>query len=234
MANILFLADGTWNGPARPTRRAPRPTCSSSTACSPATTTRSRSPSPREQERRLVENGSLVQIAKYLRRRRLVQRPRAHARRGVRRGGVIARIVRGYLHLAALDAGRPNLHRRLQPRRLPTARSLAGLIAARACCRPRTAPTREQAYRIGAAVWAAYREQRDEPDDRRSVLAEVLSHLPSFLDPASQRAARPSGPLRPASVACLAVWDTVGALGIPVWGRAATSGWTSSASAIAS
>ena len=217
MANILFLADGTWNGPGQ----ADAPVRTTNVFKLYSLLAGDDDPESlalaKEQERRLVENGSLVQIAKYLHGVGDSSNDLVRMLGGAFGAGVIARIVRGYTFISRHWMPGDRIFIVGFSRGAYTARSLAGLIAAKGLLPTEDCADKEQAYRIGAAVWAAYREQRDEPDDRRSVLAEVLSHLPSFLDPASQRAARPSGPLRPASVACLAVWDTVGALGIPVY-----------------
>ena len=139
--------------------------------------------------------------------------------------GVIARIVRGYTFISRHWMPGDRIFIVGFSRGVYTARSLAGLIAAKGLLPTEDRADKEQAYRIGAAVWTEYREQRNEPADRRSVLADVLETTRPRSS--TRRASAPPGPRARCGegVVCLAVWDTVGALGIPcVQGRRRTHG----------
>ena len=217
MANIIFLADGTWNGPGQSDAPAQTTNVFKLYGLLAGEDDPASLALAKEQERVFVEDGNVVQIAKYLHGVGDSSNDLVRMLGGVFGAGVIARIVRGYTFISRNWTPGDRIFIVGFSRGAYTARSLAGLIAAKGLLPAADCADKDQAYRIGAAVWTEYREQRDEPEARRSVLAGVLSRLPSFLDPSSQRAARPSGPLRPATVACLAVWDTVGALGIPVY-----------------
>jgi hypothetical protein len=217
MANIVFLADGTWNGPGQ-------------SADEPQTTNVFKLfnllagvdsvdslPLAKEQERELVEGEQRMQIAKYLHGVGDSSNKLVKALGGAFGSGVIARIVRGYTFISRNWRPGDKIFIAGFSRGAYTARSLAGLVAARGLLDPVDCEDREKAYRIGAAVWAGYRSERKESSDKRSLLDAVLSLLPAFVDPSSARAEAPSRPLRPAEVDCVAVWDTVGALGVPLY-----------------
>lgn len=217
MANIIFLSDGTWNGPGQ----ADMPVQTTNVFKLFGLLAGEDDPASlalaKEQERRFVDNGQLVQIAKYLHGVGDSSNALVKMLGGAFGAGVITRIVRGYTFISRNWTPGDRIFIIGFSRGAYTARSLAGLIAAKGLLPAEDCEDREQAYRIGSAVWADYREERDESDVKKSVLDQILSNLPSFLDPLSERAAKPSGPLRAADIACVAVWDTVGALGIPVY-----------------
>ena len=170
-----------------------------------------------EQEKALAEAGWVVQIAKYLHgvgdSRNFVSRLLGGA--GGR--GLIARIVRGYTFVSRVYEPGDRIFLIGFSRGAYTARALGGLIAARGLldATKHDLNDRNQAYRLGSAVWFDYRKEscRDKPGvlDR---LREWSTDLPGFVS-------QPPTPSRVHGVriATIAVWDTVGAYGIPTYAR---------------
>lgn len=217
MANVVFLADGTWNGPGQGDD-SPRTTNVFKTfGLLAGEDDLGTLALAKEQERTLHEGANVVQVAKYLHGVGDSSNPIHRLFGGTFGAGVIARIVRGYTFVSRNWNPGDKIFIVGFSRGAYTARALAGLIAAKGLLPKQDCQDREKAYRLGAAVWAEYREARDEPQGIKARLGAVLSALPSFLDPLSARAEKPSGPLRRADVDCVAVWDTVGALGIPIY-----------------
>ena len=62
---------------------------------------------------------------------------------------------------------------------------------------------------MGSAVWYGYRKSAIKEDSLLGALQEIVVDLPGFLT------SEPTAQLTPANIAAVAVWDTVGALGIP-------------------
>ena len=129
--------------------------------------------------------------------------------------GLIARIVRGYTYIS----------RNYQPgdrifivgfsRGAYTARALAGLIATKGLldAQKNDLADKTNAYRLGSAVWYAYRRAALQANtDLLGRLQETVLDLPHFLS-------LPPGDdqLIAAPIEAVAVWDTVGSLGIPVF-----------------
>jgi len=217
MANIVFLADGTWNGPGQAGDEPQTTNVFKLFNLLAGVDTPDSLALAKEQERELVENGQRVQIAKYLHGVGDSSNKLVKALGGAFGSGVITRIVRGYTFISRHWQPGDRIFIAGFSRGAYTARSLAGLIAAKGLLDPADCRDKDKAYRIGAAVWASYRGERRESGEKRSLLNGVLSLLPAFVDPSSHRAEQPSQPLRQADVDCLAVWDTVGALGIPLY-----------------
>ena len=211
---IIFCADGTWDGPGRD---------GDGGASGPPTNvyklflglagTLQGEPLPGETEKQLRFGSDVMQVAKYL-------HGVGHTRNAISRvlggafgAGVISRIVRGYTFVS----------RNYQPgdgivligfsRGAYTVRALAGMIALQGLLSPALTSDRTAAYRWGAMAWYRYRKEcaRSGIADR---LAEAVASLPAFLA---------SGALRSADLVpvprihAVAVWDTVGALGIPCY-----------------
>jgi uncharacterized protein (DUF2235 family) len=92
-----------------------------------------------------------------------------------------------------------------------TARALAGLIASEGVLTPELTIDKELAYRAGAEAWYQYR-QKTAPRSKLARLWEVASDLPRFL---SEKSLKATDFVPVDEIAAVAVWDTVGALGIP-------------------
>lgn len=127
--------------------------------------------------------------------------------------GLVTRIVRGYTFVSRSYATGDNIFLLGFSRGAYTARALGGLIAAKGLLdgTKLDLTDKEQAYRLGAAVWYQYRRSALQSHSNwLDHLEETVLDLPGFfLRP-------PNGDqLRPASINTIAVWDTVGSLGIP-------------------
>jgi hypothetical protein len=90
---------------------------------------------------------------------------------------------------------------------------LAGLIASEGLLDASKLDLQDKvgAYRLGAAVWYAYlRSKLQANRDWLAQLEELVLDLPHFLT-----SPPPAGQLVAAPIEAVAVWDTVGSLGIP-------------------
>lgn len=217
MANIVFLADGTWNGPGQADEEPQTTNVFKLFSLLDGADDVHSLPLAKEQERKLADGATVVQAAKYLHGVGDSSNAIMRMLGGAFGSGVIARIVRGYTFISRNYRDGDRIFIIGFSRGAYTARSLAGLIAAKGLLQPQDCEDKEKAYRLGSAVWAEHRAARDENSRSKSLLGDVLSHLPSFLDPLSGRVERPTQPLRKTDVAVVGVWDTVGALGMPIY-----------------
>ncbi len=226
---IVFCADGTYNGPvddvdgeeAAATNvfklfRALQGDLAEGTA-----------PTAVEQEKELAdESGTLVQVAKYLHGVGNAENRINRMFSGAVGSGVIKRIVRGYTFLSRHYQAGDALVIVGFSRGAYTARALAGMVVSQGLLDPvsfHDAAGRydqEKAYEMGGKVWYRYRDGADGGRhplllDTRNKLANLMRKLPRFLK-------REEGEPEPTMVAvdqvkAVAVWDTVGALGIPIY-----------------
>lgn len=215
--NVVFCADGTWSGPGKPdSDDAPDATnvLKIFENLDGADTQETANRSSRERERWLTAaDGGVRQIAKYLHGVGDSENFLVRTLGGVLGAGLITRIVRGYTFLSRNCRAGDRIFIIGFSRGAYTARALAGLVAAKGLidATKLDLTDRTRTYRLGAAVWYEY--QRDRLLANKSPLGEledIVIDLPGFLvrpPPAGQLVAVP--------VEAVAVWDTVGALGIP-------------------
>ncbi len=219
MKTIAFCADGTWNGPGQTdgddaTMRTTnvyklfvnldgRDTAETALLAN-------------EQERVLADaDGTVRQWAKYLHGVGDSNNFLARLVGGVVGAGLIARIVRGYTFISRNYLAGDRIVIVGFSRGAYTARALAGLIAAKGLLDATQSDLtdKENAYRLGSAVWFAYRQAalQNNPD-LLGRLEETVLDLPHFFTrpPADDR-------LIKAPIETVAVWDTVGSLGIPAF-----------------
>ena len=93
-----------------------------------------------------------------------------------------------------------------------TARALAGLIAAQGLLGKHLTADKERAYRYGAQAWYRYRQAKNPNTGVLQKLVEVMSDLPAFM---SSNSLKKSDFVAVDQLAAVAVWDTVGAMGLP-------------------
>jgi uncharacterized protein (DUF2235 family) len=216
--NIIFCADGTWNGPGEPDNDDPRRPWSNvfklflnlGGVDEPATTQLGK-----EQDRTLTAaNGTVEQVAKYLHGVGDSTNLLAKLMGGGLGAGLITRIVRGYTFISRNYEVGDKIYLVGFSRGAYTARALAGLISAKGLLSASEAGTNDEkgpGYRLGAAVWYQWRHEvlqtQGHPLEH---FEEIMLDLPGFLR-------QPPGPasLVHAPIEAVAVWDTVGALGIP-------------------
>ncbi|HTB46515.1 MAG TPA: DUF2235 domain-containing protein [Acetobacteraceae bacterium] len=214
---IIFCADGTWNGPGEPDddNTAAPPTnvfklfLNLAGADLPDTMMLAK-----EQERVLkAEDGSALQWAKYLHGVGDSNNFMAQMLGGTIGSGLIARIVRGYTFISRNYVPGDQTFIIGFSRGAYTARALAGLIAAKGLldATKNDLANRESAYRLGSAVWFEYRQMVAQSMSGWLVkLTNFAADLPAFLQQPV-----PDNQLIKAPIEAVAVWDTVGSLGIP-------------------
>ncbi|PLR40965.1 hypothetical protein CYR55_03360 [Chimaeribacter californicus] len=221
--NIVFCADGTWNGIANNDDDDKEFECSNvlklfkSLKGIPEELNQRQ---PDEQEKVFTENGQVKQVAKYIHgvgdsNNRLIR-----SLEGVFGSGTIQRIVRGYTFISRHYRPGDKIFIIGFSRGAYTARALAGMITSQGLLdaeklnlADESEAHKEQAYRWGTTVWAEY---------RRKAKAEKSwqDRLVSFKETLLGRA---SDPVDPKSmiffvpIEMVAVWDTVGSLGIPYY-----------------
>lgn len=217
---IVFCADGTWNGPDEDEDKDGVPDITNVLKLFLILEGDNSWSSIRlkdEQEKVLSGADGPVQVAKYLHGVGDSGNPIKRLLGGVFGAGVIARIVRGYTFVS----------RNYQPgdrivivgfsRGAYTARALAGLIASQGLLSPQrfNLADKDLAYSLGTAAWNAYRQQaaqRAKAAETKRNFFNVLQQLPGF----ARMALKPEE-MVDAPVHCVAVWDTVGALGVPLF-----------------
>jgi uncharacterized protein (DUF2235 family) len=216
---IVFCADGTWNGPGgddvsdkgKPCTNVFKLFCNLDGINSDAD-----SRLADEQERVLRDDtGAAAQIAKYLHGVGDSDNFLVKILGGVLGAGIITRIVRGYTFVSRNYAPGDTIVLVGFSRGAYTARALAGLIAARGLLDAARIDLtdKETAYRLGAAVWFDYRKAALQT--RPTLLDGLMSiavDLAAFLSRPPTTSIVADVPIE-----AVAVWDTVGALGIPVY-----------------
>jgi len=217
--NIVFCADGTWNGPGQSDSDDPAAPWTNvfklflnlAGMDDPGSTQFGK-----EQERTLTApDGTVRQVAKYLHGVGDSSNWLVKLIGGGLGFGLITRIVRGYTFVSRNYEPGDKIYLVGFSRGAYTARALAGLISAEGLLTSQTVDFDDQnaAYRAGTAVW--YRWQHDvrqAKGDPLDAFEAAMLDLPGFLQ-------RPPDPatLVPAAIEAVGVWDTVGELGIPVF-----------------
>jgi uncharacterized protein (DUF2235 family) len=217
--NIVFCADGTWNGPGEPDSDDQNhpPTnvyklfLNLAGIDDPGTATLAK-----EQERSVTApDGSVRQVAKYLDgvgdSSNLLDRLIGGGL-GV---GLITRIVRGYTFISRNYAAGDRIYITGFSRGAYTARALAGLISAKGLLTNAAVDLTDKgaAYRVGSAVWLQWRKDvRAAMGKPVDTFEAAMLDLPGFLfrPPPLDRLVR-------VPIEAVGVWDTVGSLGIPVF-----------------
>ena len=214
--NIIFCADGTWNNPNQDSDGddVPDPTnvyklflCLDGVDSPGALLTAN------EQEKEVINNGMTLQISKYIHGVGDSRNPIGRIIGGAFGAGVISRIVRGYTFISRNYEPGAKIFIVGFSRGAYTARALAGLIASEGVLAPALTGDKELAYRAGAEAWYQYR-QKTAPKSKVAQLWKVARDLPRFL---SEKSLKPTDFVPVDEIAAVAVWDTVGALGIPLF-----------------
>jgi len=219
--NVVFCADGTWNGPGEPdSDDSTKPDTNVFKLFSnldgkyDAGTTKLEN----EQELSLTgPDGTLLQVAKYIHGVGDSHNDLVKALGGGFGAGLITRIVRGYTFISRNYAPGDKIFIIGFSRGAYTARALAGMIAAKglldAAKLGLTEDNKDKAYLLGTALWFDYRKQVLQAQPT------WLGHLTGMLfDLGLDLPGVPrDDQLVPAEIEAVAVWDTVGALGIPVY-----------------
>lgn len=227
---IVFCADGTWNGPEDPAGKGDGAAPEAAAGCQPELTNvcklfawldgnmlpEGTDWGGAEMEKALLDaNGQSVQIAKYIHGVGNSQQLIDKVAGGAFGVGVVARIARGYTYISRNFEPGDNIVIVGFSRGAYTARALAGLIAGQGLLRPDLAALDDQ-NRYDTAVSAWYRWRHGNETTFQKIADGVLEFLTihnAFSNPKPLDA----NSFVDAKIAAVAVWDTVGSLGIPIY-----------------
>jgi uncharacterized protein (DUF2235 family) len=229
---ILFCADGTWNGPPdHPSTTDIDGTSQVDKAVSDETTnvlklfnnlqgqtTPETQTLTNESEKTLQDaNGNLKQIAKYMHGVGDSKNQVLRVLGGVFGAGVIARIVRGYTFISRNYQPGDSIHIVGFSRGAYTARALGGMIAAVGLLNSQTYDVNDknEAYLRGLAAWFKCKGVVFAGDGK---LISLLNAVLDFAGDTLSHIKLGKNDLIPdVPIASVAVWDTVGSMGIPLY-----------------
>lgn len=213
---IIFCADGTWNGPDRD-EDDDRQTASTNVyklffglaGMMDGDSIREAD----EQEKELQEDSQILQVAKYIHGVGDSRNPIIRLMGGAFGAGIISRIVRGYTFISRHYEPGDNIIVVGFSRGAYTARALAGLIASQGLLAKPLTEDKTKAYHWGAKAWYRYRKQSNSNNiGILQKLAETVADLPAFL---SSNEIQDRDLVAVEKIKVVAVWDTVGAMGLP-------------------
>lgn len=220
--NVVFCADGTWNGPGKDLDDDPVPVQPSNVLkmylwlSGMDTVANDPTQFDGEAERTEVDAaGNQLQIAKYLEGVGYDNNWLVKLLGGVFGAGLITRIVRGYTFISRNYVRGDNIFIVGFSRGAYTARALAGMIIDQGlldACKLNL-NDKQNAYRAGCAMWTKHQKNRASQGkvgllDR---IEETIYDLPGFFSDPPHPTVLVSG----IPIQTVAVWDTVGAMGIP-------------------
>jgi len=128
--------------------------------------------------------------------------------------GVIERIVRGYTFISRHYVPGDAIHLIGFSRGAYTARALAGMIAKVGLLNPATydSSDKAEAYRLGMAAWAKSKSISLEGAGK---LTDLATHMVNFVESFIAKQLPDNGLIPDVPIKSVAVWDTVGSMGIP-------------------
>jgi len=211
---IIFCADGTWNGPDQDDNNDNEPDVTNVYKlflCLAGEIDAATQSLEHEKEKRLILEGKVTQVAKYIHGVGDSKNPINKLLGGIFGSGTIARIVRGYTFIS----------REYEPgdrviivgfsRGAYTARALAGMIAKQGLLAKSLTTNKADAYQWGSRAWYYYRRDSGQ-GNWWTRLVGGISDLPNFL---ARHTIKPKDLVAIDQIKAVAVWDTVGALGFP-------------------
>ncbi len=228
---IVFCADGTWNGPEPqtdasvldgndahgelpevPVTNVVKLFSNLAGRVTPETLAL-----PGEQEKILLDaQGAATQIAKYIHGVGDSKNILIKLLGGVLGAGIIMRIVRGYTFISRNYSPGDEIHIVGFSRGAYTARALAGMIVKVGLLNPATydVDDKETAYRLGVAAWCRSKSVALQGAGKLTELGNaVINVVQGFLG----HQLRADGLIANIDIKSVAVWDTVGSLGIPLY-----------------
>jgi uncharacterized protein (DUF2235 family) len=212
--NVIFLADGTWNSPDQDQDADGSPDYTNVYKLFLAlegTDAAGAMKSEREQEKQW-RGGSKVQVAKYIHGVGDSSNPIMKIMGGTFGSGIIARVVRGYTFISRNYEAGAHVYIAGFSRGAYTARALAGLIVSQGLLGPQITQDKELAYRCGKEAWYRYRAASKNRPNIFVRAVEALAHPRELFT----RDVLKDSDLTPVDrIASVAVWDTVGAMGLP-------------------
>ncbi len=158
---------------------------------------------------------NVLQIAKYLHGVGDSDNPIRKMLGGAFGAGVISRIVRGYTFISRNYKPGDKIIIAGFSRGAYTARALGGMIAKDGLLdyQALNIKSKEEAYQYGLFVWASYRENRVESLAQRAINM-VWRKIIGLGTPVHTEQM-----IRDVPIHAIGVWDTVGAMGIPIYGE---------------
>ncbi len=220
---IVFLADGTWNGIGVDSDRdgVPEATNVLKLYHNLAGDESIDSFSLDNESERVAMDADrhILQIAKYLHGVGDSDNPLGKILGGAFGAGVISRIVRGYTFISRNYTPGDRIIITGFSRGAYTARALGGMIAKDGLLdyKALNITTKEEAYQYGLYVWASYRENRVESLAQRAINL-VWKKIIGLASPVHTEQM-----IRDVPIHAIGVWDTVGAMGIPVYSNESDS-----------
>jgi len=171
-----------------------------------------------EQEKVLIDSsGNTVQIAKYLHGVGDSRNAAVKVLGGVFGVGVIARIVRGYTFISRHYQSGDSIHIMGFSRGAYTARALAGMIGRVGLLDPKRydVTNKDEAYRRGVAAW---NQSKGITLSGTSKVTAVANRFLDFIESFVARGKLSDEDFIPnVPVKSVAVWDTVGSMGVPLY-----------------
>jgi uncharacterized protein (DUF2235 family) len=231
--NIIFCADGTWNGPPEETAAAGLDRSDNQVdgandiatnvvklfANLEGNVTEETRSLVNEQEKLLRDdNGQPNKIEKYIHGVGDSSDKLKRFLGGAFGMGVIARIVRGYTFISRNYTAGDKIYVVGFSRGAYTARALAGMVAKVGLLNPQTydPSDKETAYGLGISAWKRFREQSL---GQASLLTRLANVMVDVVHGIGERPLPPNGLISEVPIKAVAVWDTVGSMGIPLYAR---------------
>ena len=228
---IVFCADGTWNGPEQQTGTSPIDSADNHGELNGATVTNvvklfanlagrvtPETMTMRDEQEKVVVDaaGNVVQIAKYIHGVGDSNSFLKKAMGGMFGMGVIARIVRGYTFISRNYEPGDEIHIAGFSRGAYTARALAGMIASVGLLNRAEydATNKDEAYRLGVAAWC---KSKNMSLNGAGKLTDLANHLLNFVTGFFAHHLKPKQLIPNVPIKSVAVWDTVGSMGIPAY-----------------
>jgi uncharacterized protein (DUF2235 family) len=229
---IVFCADGTWNGPEQQTGVTPIDSADDHGELNGAKVTNvvklfanlagrvtPQTMTMRDEQEKVVPDaaGSVVQISKYIHGVGDSDSFLKKAMGGMFGMGVIARIVRGYTFISRNYDPGDEIHIAGFSRGAYTARALAGMISSVGLLNRAEydANDKNEAYRLGVAAWC---QSKNMSLHGAGKLTDLASHLLNFVSGFFARQVLDKDQLiADVPIKSVAVWDTVGSMGIPAY-----------------
>jgi len=216
--NIVFCADGTWNSSDQDENSDGIPdltnVCKLFLALS-GQLDKNTLMDKGEQEKNLSnDTGHNTQVAKYIHGVGDSNNPIVKAIGGATGSGTIARIIRGYTYISRMYEKGDQIFIVGFSRGAYTARALAGMIAKQGVLKNidySNKDSREKSYMKAAQVWYRHNNSRNDKGFIEK-FTSALAYLPAFI---SQEKVSEADLINIKQIATVAVWDTVGAMGIP-------------------
>ena len=228
---IVFCADGTWNGPEKQTGVAPIDSADEHGELQSAKVTNvvklfanlggrvtPQTMTMRDEQEKVLTDaaGATVQIAKYVHGVGNSESFLKKAMGGMFGMGVIARIVRGYTFISRHYDPGDEIHIVGFSRGAYTARALAGMISSVGLLnRAKYDPTdTDEAYRLGVAAWCKCKSMSLHGAGK---LTDLANHMLNFVSGFFARQLDADQLIANVPIKSVAVWDTVGSMGIPAY-----------------